>query len=155
MAINFLKGEFIPDKPKRKNKNPEAKVGEKVDAYLKSIGAYMRTIKSDGRKLPNGRWIPSSQGRGISDRIGVLPGGRFIAVELKAVGKKATATTEQLDFLSRVIALGGCGLVADSVEDVKAALNMDQTELLNALPQKSKTEYSIEIDPDDPLGLLE
>ena len=119
-------GKYIEDKPKRKSKRlPEAKVGDAVDKFMREYGAYMRTIKSDGRKLPNGKWIPSRQGRGISDRIGVLPGGRFIAIELKAPGKKNTATEEQINFLEKVIHTGGCGVVADSVDCVQKALTRD------------------------------
>lgn len=141
--LDLLTGKWLPDKPKRKKsaRLPEAKVGDDVDAYLKSLGFYMRVIKSDGRKLPNGRWIPSKQGRGISDRIGITDTGRFIAVEIKAQGKRNTATDEQIDFLTRIIKNNGIGLVADSVDCVKAALPMSKQELLDYLP-KPKTELS-------------
>lgn len=143
MPINFLTGKYIADKPRRKSKKlPEAKVGEEVDAYLKSIGAYLRTIKSDGRKLPNGKWIPSTQGRGISDRIGLLPGGRFLAIELKAPGRLRSATEEQIEFLRNIINLGGIGVVADSVECVRVALTQSREELLETLP-KIKKEYLV------------
>ena len=42
---------------------------------------------------------------GASDLLGVLPGGRFIAVELKRKGKKATP--KQQAFLDAVAAQGG------------------------------------------------
>ena len=146
-TFNYLLGKYMPDAPKRKNKKlPEAQICEQIDTYLKSIGAYMRTIKSDGRKLPNGRWIPSSQGKGISDRIGLVNGGRFLAVEVKAKGKRSTATSEQLEFLTKIIDLGGCGVVADSVECVKKALAMSKQELLDYLPTKKEPARLVDLD---------
>lgn len=142
--INLLTGKVVEEK-KQKRKAPEAQVAKEIDAFLKSIGAYMRTIKSDGVKTAHG-WRPSNQGRGISDRIGILPpNGRFIAIELKSKGKKSTTTPEQLDFLKRVIESGGIGCVADSISDVTAALNHTKQEMLEALP-KPKT---VLIGPDE------
>jgi len=141
--LDFLTGKWI-EKPERKRtkKLPEAQVGDAVDAYLCSVGAYVRAIKSDGRKLPNGKWIPSKQGRGISDRLVWLPEGVFLAVELKAQGKKRDATVEQLDFLRRIIKLGHRGCVADSVECVKLALAQTKSEMLGDLDKLIKKEYS-------------
>lgn len=143
MRLDLLTGRWIEDKPKRsKTKRlPEASVGDHVDAYLKSLGFYMRVIKSDGQKLSSGRWIPSKQGRGISDRIGVTDTGRFIGVELKAEGKRKDLTDEQRDFLTRIIRNGGIGVVADSVESVKAALSMSKEELLDFLPKPKTEDY--------------
>lgn len=132
---DFLRNKMVSDKPKKRAKAPEAKVGAAIDVYLKGIGAYIRTIKSDGTKMNDGRWRTSNQGRGISDRIGILPGGRFIAVELKAEGKKRTATEEQLGFLSRIVSLGGVGCVADSVESVRLALSQTKEEMQAALDE--------------------
>lgn len=129
--LNLLTGIWQKE-TKKKNKSPEAQVGKEVDAYLKSIGAYVRTINSGGIQR-NGRWTTSGQGSGISDRVGILRGGRFIAVELKATGKKKTVTDEQADFLREVINRGGVGCVADSVEDVKKALTQNEQELLELL----------------------
>jgi hypothetical protein len=145
--LNLLSGVWIEEKPKRKYKAPEADVAKYVDAYLCKIGAYMRVIKSDGRKLPNGRWIPSKQGKGISDRIGVLPGGRFCAVELKAQGKRDTATPEQLSFLRSVINKGGFGAVVDSVACLERALMMNQEELLKFLPSIKKEDSPLDDSP--------
>jgi Holliday junction resolvase len=53
---------------------------------------------------------------GISDINGVLPGGRFLAIEVK-VGRKQ-ATTEQLTYLCEVARFGGMAFIARSLEDV-------------------------------------
>lgn len=123
------------DTPKGKRRaSPEAIVGVAVDAYLKTIGAYMRTIKSDGTKMPNGRWRKSKQGKGISDRIGVLPpNGRALSLELKAPGKKGTVTEAQWDYLYNVHIKGGIALLVDCVEDVKTGLTLEADDRLALL----------------------
>lgn len=133
--LDLLTGKWIEDKPKKKA--PEAAVGRAVDSYLRALGAYMRQINSGGT-MRNGRWTTSGQGAGISDRIGVLPGGRMICVELKAPGKKRTITEAQYLFLANVIKRGGCGVVADCVEDVATALNHTQEDLLRELNQNGR-----------------
>ena len=57
---------------------------------------------------------------GISDVIGFLKGGRFLACEVKAPGKNPTA--QQQEFLDSVNRAGGLAFVARSVDDVMAAL---------------------------------
>lgn len=126
----LLTGKIIRDKPKRKN--PEAKLGHAIDEYLQVRGAYVRTIKSDGTKTPAG-WRRSAQGAGISDRIGVLPGGRFLAIEIKAPGKKPNLSLPQYNFLNRVLLNGGVAAVADSIEDVKNCLEQSPEELRSTL----------------------
>jgi hypothetical protein len=146
---DFLLGRMIKEPTKkRKGKLPEAKVGEAVDAYLRAHGAYVRVIKSDGTKMPNGRWRTSNQGRGISDRLAWLPNGVMIAVELKAEGKKRTATPEQLDFLEALVNRGHRGCVADCVRDVELALVSSKEEMLARIAElRVKKESSLFVEP--------
>lgn len=134
--LDLLTGKWIKNKAKRKA--PEAAVGRAVDDFLKLKGAYMRTIKSDGTKLDNGKWRTSSQGRGISDRIGIMPDGRFIAVELKATGLKRTVTEAQLHFLMCICKKGGIACVADCVEDVETALTQSIIAMMTTLQSLEK-----------------
>jgi len=53
---------------------------------------------------------------GSADIIGVLPGGRFIAVECKA--KKGKLSEKQKEFLTNVEEMGGLAIVARSIDDV-------------------------------------
>jgi hypothetical protein len=53
---------------------------------------------------------------GASDILGLLPGGRFLAVELKRPGGKLTA--KQKSFLEAVRNQGGVGLVASSLKEL-------------------------------------
>jgi penicillin-binding protein-related factor A (putative recombinase) len=63
--------------------------------------------------------------KGISDILGVVQG-RMIAIEVKKptteVAAKTYATRAQKDFLAKVRANGGHGLVARSVQDVEEFL---------------------------------
>jgi len=53
---------------------------------------------------------------GSADIIGVLPGGRFIAVECKT--PKGKLSEKQKEFLQNVEEMGGLTVVARSVDDV-------------------------------------
>lgn len=53
---------------------------------------------------------------GVSDILGVLPDGRFLAIECKRPGGKATS--EQLEFINSVNNSGGLAFVADNLEIV-------------------------------------
>ncbi len=55
---------------------------------------------------------------GSSDILGVMPGGRFLAIEVKRRGQ--AVTREQAAFLALVHQLGGQALVATKVDDVRA-----------------------------------
>ena len=57
---------------------------------------------------------------GCSDILGMLDGGRFLAVEVKRPGKRPT--TAQASFLYTVNAGGGLAFVATSVKDCEDAL---------------------------------
>lgn len=60
-----------------------------------------------------------------SDLIGIGPGGRFVAVEVKAPGWKGPSNEReraQANFLANVQALGGIGIFATSVNDYMKAV---------------------------------
>lgn len=58
--------------------------------------------------------------KGSADIIGVLPDGRFLAIEVK--GPKTPVRQEQWDFLDKVADNGGLAMVARSVDDVVETL---------------------------------
>ncbi len=89
---------------------PEARVKRMIKAYLKSTGAWFC--------MPIGG--PYST-HGVPDILACL-GGRMIGIECKAFGKKSTVTPAQKDQLARITDAGGVAILADRVEDVKAAL---------------------------------
>lgn len=58
--------------------------------------------------------------KGVPDILGILPDGRFLAIEVKTQTGKVSA--EQGDFIRQANTLGGLALVARSLDDVKAHL---------------------------------
>jgi hypothetical protein len=59
---------------------------------------------------------------GISDFIGIIPGGLFFAIEVKLPGE--IPTKDQTAFIDQVNRAGGIGFVAESLEDVVKALEL-------------------------------
>jgi hypothetical protein len=57
---------------------------------------------------------------GLSDCVGVCPGGRALAIEFKREGNKATA--QQSAFLDDVRKQGGLALVVDSLDSLRRQL---------------------------------
>ncbi len=55
--------------------------------------------------------------KGTSDIIGIGPGGKMFAVECKTVN--GIVSDEQADFLALVNRLGGYGIVARAMEDIR------------------------------------
>ena len=84
---------------------------KKILAFeVKNTATYDRRL---GRyRKPHGLFI-----KGVADVIGVLPGGRFLAIEVKS--KTGRVRPEQEIFLTDVIEHGGIALVARSLEDVE------------------------------------
>lgn len=85
----------------------------RVVAFRNNTGARTDTHKGKRRFTRFG--IPGSP-----DIIGVLPGGRFLGVEVKLPG--GTATAAQDAFLRVVNATGGLGCVVRSIADLEAFL---------------------------------
>ena len=65
-------------------------------------------------------YIPSHS-PGVSDILGILPGGRFLAIEVKSPTGRVSPHQQQ--FIDMVNAAGGLAFVARSVEEVEALLN--------------------------------
>jgi hypothetical protein len=83
---------------------------EKIFAWRANTGAVAGEYKGKSRFM---RFGPKGQ----SDILGVLPGGRFLAIEVKREGQQATE--EQRRFIERVNAVGGVAFVAHSLEECR------------------------------------
>lgn len=70
-----------------------------------TMGVYMGDGKF--RKAP---------ATGVSDILGILKNGRFLAIEVKRPGGKATP--EQLEFIENINSNGGLAFVADNLDKV-------------------------------------
>jgi hypothetical protein len=76
-------------------------------------------------------WSGAVSKKGISDILGVLPGGRFLAIEVKANSGKLT--DHQSQFLDDVSQAGGLAFVARSIEDIR-----NELEKLDILPSQKE-----------------
>jgi len=65
----------------------------------------------------NGRLVRYGLCTGSSDIIGIMPDGRFLAIEVKKPGKKPTA--EQTRFIEAILKHGGLAGVVRSVEELE------------------------------------
>lgn len=93
---------------------PEGKVKAKIKKFLKD------------NTLQHWMIIPSAFGAttGVSDFIGILPNGRFFAIEAKAEGKKPTAIQQK--FLKAIEDNQGISIVVageHEVEKLKGLIN--------------------------------
>lgn len=86
----------------------------KIFAWRANSGAV--TAEYKGKK----RFVRFSGAKGLSDIIGILPSGRFLAIEAKVGRNKPTEAQEE--FLARVRASGGVAAVVYTPEDMIAAL---------------------------------
>ncbi|NDD53276.1 hypothetical protein EBZ39_05280 [bacterium] len=104
---------------------PEGAVRNQVCSYLRSRGVYFFLHDSVGIFDPKTKRFRRNNSpyriRGVSDILGILPGGRFLAIELKSA--TGVLTKEQKSFLEAIRANGGVSFMARSVEDVKAGLD--------------------------------
>lgn len=111
-----------PEKPRRKRTDRTHEKEVSV-AVRKALAAHPRVAWST--RINRGvasygqhgeRKVPFNYMPGMSDRIGQLTDGRFLAVEVKAPGEDPTPA--QRAFIDRVNAAGGVAFVARGAEDV-------------------------------------
>lgn len=87
----------------------EQDIQTKILGYLKKRGIY--AIK-----------VIMASASGVPDIIGMLPGGRFFAIEVKAPNGKLSAL--QVLNLERIQLNGGIAIIARSVDDVAKHLDI-------------------------------
>lgn len=88
----------------------ETDIQKEILEYLQTTGIFAWR-NNTGRKGKVSFGLPGS-----SDIIGILPDGRFLAVEVK--GPKTKVQKNQKEFLSGIKHRGGVAFVARSIEDV-------------------------------------
>lgn len=93
---------------------PEKRVKAKVSAWMKA------------HKIPAWCIIPSPMGKttGVSDYIAILPKGIWLAIEVKAEGKKKNLTAHQEAFLDTINMNNGIAVCVDSVDDLVLLENL-------------------------------
>jgi len=88
-------------------------------SYLRAVDVFCWRQNTGAFKVEN-RFFRSSMA-GVSDILGVLPGGRFLAIECKRE-KGGRVSDKQQDFIQRVISAGGVALVVHSAEELREKL---------------------------------
>ena len=106
-------------KKKAPLKIPEGAVLKACLEYLKLRGAFVWRNNTGALRDKKNRPVFFGKA-GSSDILGVLPGGRFIAVECKA--SNGRLSENQLDFLNEIERMGGLAVIARSVEDLEKIL---------------------------------
>jgi len=113
----------------------ESQVQNQILQYLISMGYFVwrnnnTPIFDPVRKRY--RAMPKFSRKGVPDILGLLPGGRFLAIEVKKPVKNPRsfeklhnlASQDQKLFINQVNDLGGLAFVADSLEVVKRQLQL-------------------------------
>ena len=98
---------------------PEGRIKAACLKYLDRRGFFAWNNPTGAVQVRPGQWLRFGK-VGSADIIGVLPGGRFLAIEVKAPGGQLIP--EQKAFLERVRGLGGIAILARSFRDIDTAL---------------------------------
>jgi len=108
---------------KRSTPPLEAAVQRQILAYLKLARIFhwrantgAMTVQARGRK----RFVRFGS-PGVSDILGILPGGRFLAIEVKRP-RLGRLTADQAAFQANVRAAGGIAVCVCSVEELRIEL---------------------------------
>lgn len=99
----------------------EADLQADILDYLNTVG-FFRKVHTVG--IPNGRGSRrKNASAGMSDIIGLLKGGRFMAVEVKKPGKgKPKPEAKQAAYLAGVNDAGGIGICVNTLDAVRRAV---------------------------------
>lgn len=110
--------------PKLKTPRPsEHETQAAILEYLQRVRGIFCWRNNSGAFKIGDRFIRTGK-VGSSDIIGILPDGRFLAIEVKAHYGKVSP--EQQTFIDTINANGGLAFVAFSVGDVMAQLDFKQ-----------------------------
>lgn len=118
-------------------KQKESEIKKEILKALKLCGFFAFPVRTTGIKKPDGQWIPNKQQVGVSDILGILPGGIFLAIEVKT--DKGVLSHNQSTFISEVRQYGGLAFVARSPKDAI-------TDLMNYLQNTIYKDYCVKLD---------
>lgn len=94
----------------------EGDIQKSIVDYLKFYGICVWRINTMGVFNNFSQTYRPGPSKGVSDLVGILPGGRFFAIEVKSL--KGKLSPAQKAFMEDVTLSGGLAFVARSVEDV-------------------------------------
>ena len=105
-----------------KTPTPEGRVKAEVLRYLEQRGFFAWNNATGCVRIAPDRWIHFGK-KGSADIIGILPDGKFLAVECKS--KNGRIAPEHKAFLEKVRGLGGVAIVARSFRELDTALRRE------------------------------
>lgn len=112
---------------------PEKVIQRRILTFLKEIGIYAWHNKTTGifdpKKKIFRRPVTSFEQKGIADILGILPDGRFLAIEVKS--KTGRLSPDQREFIRQIQANNGIAFISRSVTQT-----FDQLKSFLANPQK-------------------
>ena len=100
-------------------KTPEGRIKSAILRYLERRGFFAWNNATGCVRIATDRWIHFGK-KGSSDIIGVLPDGKFLAIETKSI--KGRLSPEQKAFIEKVRGLGGVAILARSLRELDEAL---------------------------------
>ena len=107
----------------KKGKRSENAVVNEILEYLQWIGIYAwhnKNISTYDPRTDRFRRFGKYEIRGVADILGILPDGKFLAIECKTGYNKASNV--QKEFIKNINDNGGVAFVAYGIEDVKEYL---------------------------------
>ena len=94
----------------------ESEIQHTILEWLRWQGVYCWKQNTSGiYKHSTGKYIPSGM-KGVSDILGILKGGIFLAIEVKRPKHQPTETQQY--FLDKITKNGGVAFCAHSIEEV-------------------------------------
>ncbi len=100
----------------------ESDLNRAIIVYLQTIGVFAWRCNSGALKNSDGVWVKYGR-KGMADILGILPGGKFLAIESK-IGR-AKPSKEQRAFLEEIRVNGGVAILAYTLDDVIEGLEPD------------------------------
>jgi hypothetical protein len=103
---------------------PEKIIQKQILQFLSAYGIFVFRINTTGVFDPKRKVFRSLSGfsmKGVADILGILPGGRFLAIEVKTL--KGKQSLDQQHFEDLVVKAGGVYVLARSVNDVRFLVN--------------------------------
>jgi hypothetical protein len=98
---------------------PEGSIKKSILSFLELNGIFCWNNPTGAVQIKPGRFMRFGK-VGSADIVGILPGGRFLAVEVKT--DKGRLSDEQAEFIADIRRLGGLAVIARSTLDVEKVL---------------------------------
>jgi hypothetical protein len=101
----------------RKNEKPEKEVEKSVLAWCKQNGLFVSVVESKAVFSQGAnRFLKGQAQSGFPDLVVLIAAGLFVAIELKAKGRRSSVRVNQYNFLKQVIQNQGFAAVVDCQE---------------------------------------